>query len=66
MKRLLTLAFTVVLLAACSDARRDQRIVLGFSQIGAESEWRTANTESVKQAAKDAGIELKLADAQQQ
>jgi galactofuranose transport system substrate-binding protein len=42
-----------------------QKIVLGFSQIGAESEWRTANTESIKQAAKDAGIELKFADAQQ-
>jgi simple sugar transport system substrate-binding protein len=39
--------------------------VLGFSQIGAESEWRTANTESIKQAAKDAGIELKFSDAQQ-
>ena len=42
-----------------------QKIVLGFSQIGAESEWRTANTESIKQASKDAGIELKFADAQQ-
>src|SRR6059058_2778955 len=41
------------------------KIVLGFSQIGAESEWRTANTESIKSAAKDAGIELKFADAQQ-
>ena len=40
-------------------------IVLGFSQVGAESEWRTANTESVKSAAKDAGIELKFSDAQQ-
>jgi ABC-type sugar transport system substrate-binding protein len=42
-----------------------KKIVLGFSQIGAESEWRTANTESVKSAAKDAGFELKFADAQQ-
>lgn len=42
-----------------------KKIVLGFSQIGAESEWRTANTESIKSAAKDAGIELKFADAQQ-
>ncbi|WP_280154171.1 ABC transporter substrate-binding protein [Piscinibacter sp. XHJ-5] len=42
-----------------------KKIVLGFSQIGAESEWRTANTESIKQAAKEAGIELKFADAQQ-
>ncbi|MFG6465152.1 ABC transporter substrate-binding protein [Roseateles sp. BYS87W] len=43
----------------------DKKLVLGFSQIGAESEWRTANTASIKQAAKDAGIELKFADAQQ-
>ena len=41
------------------------KITMGFSQIGAESEWRTANTESVKQAAKDAGIELQFSDAQQ-
>ncbi|WP_298928338.1 ABC transporter substrate-binding protein [uncultured Ramlibacter sp.] len=42
-----------------------KKITLGFSQIGAESEWRTANTESVKSAAKEAGIDLKFADAQQ-
>jgi ABC-type sugar transport system substrate-binding protein len=47
------------------NAFAQKKIVLGFSQIGAESEWRTANTESIKQAAKDAGIELKFADAQQ-
>jgi galactofuranose transport system substrate-binding protein len=41
------------------------KIVLGFSQIGAESEWRTANTESIKASAKEAGIELKFSDAQQ-
>ena len=46
-------------------ALAQKKIVLGFSQIGAESEWRTANTESIKSAAKDAGIELKFADAQQ-
>jgi ABC-type sugar transport system substrate-binding protein len=40
-------------------------IVLGFAQVGAESAWRTANTESIKSAAKDAGIELKFSDAQQ-
>jgi simple sugar transport system substrate-binding protein len=42
-----------------------KKIVMGFSQIGAESEWRTANSESVKSAAKEAGIELKFSDAQQ-
>ena len=40
-------------------------IVLGFSQIGAESEWRTANTKSVQDAAAAAGINLKFSDAQQ-
>jgi len=41
------------------------KIVLGFAQIGAESEWRTANTESIKSSAKEAGIDLKFSDAQQ-
>ena len=39
--------------------------VIGFSQVGAESEWRTANTVSIKDAAKKEGITLKFADAQQ-
>jgi len=46
-------------------ALAQNKIVLGFSQIGAESEWRTANTESIKSSAKDAGIDLKFSDAQQ-
>ncbi|RKN52268.1 ABC transporter substrate-binding protein [Micromonospora costi] len=43
----------------------DGKIVLGFSQVGAESGWRTANTTSIKEAATEAGIELKFDDAQQ-
>jgi galactofuranose transport system substrate-binding protein len=43
----------------------DDAIVLGFSQIGAESEWRTANSNSIKTAAAEAGIQLKFSDAQQ-
>ena len=43
----------------------DKKITLGFAQIGAESEWRTANTVSIKEAAKAAGINLKFSDAQQ-
>ena len=46
-------------------AKGDKQITMGFSQIGAESEWRTANTESIKQAAKDAGVNLQFSDAQQ-
>ena len=40
-------------------------IVMGFSQAGAESGWRTANTRSIQEAAAAAGIELKFSDAQQ-
>jgi ABC-type sugar transport system substrate-binding protein len=40
-------------------------ITLGFSQVGSESGWRAANTQSVKDAAKAAGINLKFSDAQQ-
>lgn len=43
----------------------DGKITLGFSQVGAESGWRTANTTSIKEAATEAGIDLKFDDAQQ-
>ncbi len=58
------LALTLVGAAAVGHAE-DKKIVLGFAQVGAESAWRTANTVSVKQSAKDAGITLKFSDAQQ-
>ncbi|MET8541975.1 ABC transporter substrate-binding protein [Kitasatospora sp. NPDC004799] len=41
------------------------KLVVGFSQVGAESGWRTANTKSVQDAAKKAGVTLKFSDAQQ-
>src|SRR5512136_3503562 len=40
-------------------------LIVGYAQLGAESEWRSANTVSVKQAAADLGVELKFSDAQQ-
>ena len=40
-------------------------ITVGFSQIGAESAWRTAETESVQAEAKKRGVDLKFSDAQQ-
>jgi simple sugar transport system substrate-binding protein len=51
--------------AAINGHAQDKKITLGFAQVGAESAWRTANTVSVKQAAKDAGVNLKFSDAQQ-
>ncbi|MDR0624262.1 MAG: ABC transporter substrate-binding protein [Treponema sp.] len=43
----------------------DRKIVMGYSQIGAESEWRTACTNSVKAAAEEWNVELRFSDAQQ-
>ncbi|MEP7763473.1 ABC transporter substrate-binding protein [Sanguibacter sp. 25GB23B1] len=44
----------------------DDLIQVGFSQLGAESGWRTANTESVKaNLTEENGIELTFVDAQQ-
>jgi galactofuranose transport system substrate-binding protein len=51
--------------AASGGAAGGDAIVMGFSQVGAESGWRTANTKSVQEAAKTAGVELKFSDAQQ-
>ncbi|GAA4877036.1 ABC transporter substrate-binding protein [Kitasatospora terrestris] len=63
----------VTVLAACgsggggnsADKGSGHKLVVGFSQVGAESGWRTANTKSVQESAKKAGIELKFSDAQQ-
>ncbi|WP_027345127.1 ABC transporter substrate-binding protein [Hamadaea tsunoensis] len=60
-------------LAACgkkespssSSSGGTKQITLGFSQVGSESGWRSANTSSVKDAAAAAGINLKFSDAQQ-
>ena len=49
--------------AAGGDGGGDD-IIVGFSQVGAESGWRTANTLDIQAAFKDAGIELKFSDAQ--
>ncbi len=48
-----------------AGAKDDGKITKGFSQVGAESGWRTANTKSVQEAAAAAGLERKFSDAQQ-
>jgi galactofuranose transport system substrate-binding protein len=60
-----TVGAALALAAGTSAFAQEKQITLGFSQVGAESAWRTANTVSVKTAAKDAGINLKFSDAQQ-
>lgn len=78
--RLLTLTL-LLLLVACSvvPGTRDaasplvgaqtkkayKDLVVGYAQIGAESEWRTANTQSIQETALQLGVTLSFRDAQQ-
>jgi galactofuranose transport system substrate-binding protein len=75
---LLLASLLLVFLAACNsestskDTKGDssdgkqEKIVVGFSQIGAESGWRTAETDSIKETlGNDPQFELKFSDAQQ-
>ncbi|WP_049562517.1 ABC transporter substrate-binding protein [Nonomuraea sp. SBT364] len=76
LKKISLLVAAAVVLAGCGGGdgttsagtgtgAGDDSIVMGFSQVGAESGWRTANTKSVQESAKSAGVELKFSDAQQ-
>ena len=48
------------------ESEKEERIVVGFSQIGAESDWRSSNTRSMKnQFTESEGYELIFEDAQQ-
>ena len=47
------------------EAPAPEDLVVGFSQVGAESGWRAANTKDIQAAFEDAGIPLKFSDAQQ-
>jgi ABC-type sugar transport system substrate-binding protein len=65
----LALLALLALSAGCSDGPGDSGValknplVLGFSQVIAGANWNTANAESVRKAARDAGIELRMEDA---
>ena len=51
--------------SSATGGAEKKKLVVGFSQIGAESAWRTANTESIQSEAQARGIDLKFVDAQQ-
>jgi len=52
--------------AATGGGDSGDLINVGFSQVGAESGWRAANTKSIQDTlTKDAGFDLKFSDAQQ-
>lgn len=49
---------------AADSSAPAKRLVVGFAQTGAESAWRTANTNSMKSEAEKRSIDLKFADGQ--
>ena len=64
MKKLLALVLALVMVLGAASAFADVKVA--FSQIGQESDWRTANTDSINGAVKGhEGWELIYDDAQQ-
>lgn len=58
----------VLIAVGCGCNKKDgsNLITVGFSQVGAESDWRVANTESMKAAlSEENGFKLIFSDAQQ-
>lgn len=76
MRKFLAVMFCIPIffLSACvgdehpaSSTPEDDLIVVGFSQVGAESEWRVANTESIKSTlSEENGYMLLFDDARQE
>lgn len=68
---LILLASFLFTLTSCGEEKNtpvvdEDLIVVGFSQVGAESEWRVANTENMKSVlCEENGFELIYSDAQQ-
>ena len=61
MKRLLTMVLALCLVIGVASAE----VTVAFTQIGQESDWRTANTDSVIKAIEAEGWKLVYDDAQQ-
>ena len=75
-KTFMWLLLSLLVLTGCGSSRPVQteeienedagKIVVGFSQLGAESDWRSANTASMKEAFGDGtGYSLVFKDGQQ-
>lgn len=67
-----SLFITFLLFTSCtkkeannSTSTDEEKLILGFSQIGSESAWRTRNTESIFEAAAENNIQILFDDAQQ-
>ena len=65
-KYLYLLILPVFIFSSCAKKTPEIKgIILGFSQIGAESAWRNCNTRSIHEAAAEAGFKLLFFNAEQ-
>jgi simple sugar transport system substrate-binding protein len=55
----------IIFTPASSSEKNYEDLIVGYAQIGSESEWRAANTISIKETAESLGVELRFLDAQQ-
>jgi galactofuranose transport system substrate-binding protein len=66
MKKVLVVLVALMVIVSASAFAAPKKWVVGFSQIGSESEWRTADTISVQNAfLEDPSFDLIYSDAQQ-
>ena len=72
MRKIICMAAALLLCLFLSSCGKEQEketgtasVVVGFSQLGAESSWRIANTESMEKAAAEAGFGLMMENANQ-
>ena len=63
MKKFLTLVLALALVIGC--VANASALTIGFSQVGQESDWRTANTDSLRGMAVTEGWDMIYDDAQQ-
>jgi len=63
-RNMLLCSVACILVVACQPGTDKKQLKVGFSQVGAESAWRTANTKSMKSEAEKRGVDFKFSDAQ--
>ncbi len=57
--------FALIAFKSKNSEKKSERLILGFSQIGSESAWRSRNTQSIFEAAEANDIQIIFDDAQQ-
>src|SRR4051795_9377342 len=64
-RHLLTTIGMAALMLSSGAAYAQNKMTIGFSQVGSESGWRAAETKVSKLEAEKRGVDLKISDAQQ-